>query len=69
MGNRLLNRGEVEDFVGLSTSTLYRLMRQSDFPNPIKVGPRAVRWLESEIADWVASRPRATGDFPPAKGG
>ncbi|MXY22213.1 MAG: AlpA family phage regulatory protein [Dehalococcoidia bacterium] len=68
MGNRLLNRGEVEDFVGLSTSSLYRLMRGDSFPLPIRVGQRAVRWPEKEINEWLESRPRATGDFPPAKG-
>ena len=63
---RLLTRHEVEERVGLKRSSIYRLMRDDDFPEPIKVGIRAVRWLETEINSWLASRPRATGDHPKA---
>ena len=60
--DRLLNRAEVETKTGLGRSTIYRLMRQGEFPTPIKIGPRAVRWPQSELDDWLASRPRATGE-------
>lgn len=59
---RLLARREVESRTGLSRSSLYRLMRQGMFPEPIRVGARAVRWPESEVSAWLASRPRATGE-------
>ena len=64
MEDRLLNRAEVERRVGLRRSALYRLMRAGQFPVPLKIGPRAVRWPSSEIEEWLASRPRATGDSP-----
>ena len=60
--NRLLRRDEVELRCGLARTTIYRMMRAGTFPEPVKVGPRAVRWAESEIERWVAERPRATGD-------
>ena len=64
---RLLARREVEERCGLSRSSIYRKMRESPptFPLPIKVSERAVRWPESEIEAWLASRPRASGDHPP----
>ena len=62
MPDRLLTRREVEVRAGLSRSSLYRLMRQGLFPEPIRVGVRAVRWPSSEIETWLASRPRATGE-------
>ena len=62
MEDRLLNRAEVERRVGLKRSALYRLMRAGQFPVPLKIGPRAVRWPSSEIEEWLASRPRATGE-------
>lgn len=65
-GDRLLRRPEVERRTGLSRTSLYRLMRDGVFPEPIRVGPRAVRWPESEIAAWLAARPRATGEAPAA---
>ena len=60
--DRLLTRAEVEVRAGLSRSSLYRLMRQGLFPEPIRVGIRAVRWPSSEVDAWLASRPRATGE-------
>ena len=69
--DRLLRLEEVMAITGLGRSTIYRYLRRRssslpDFPQPLKVGVRAVRWRESEIRAWVASRPRATGDRPRA---
>ena len=55
--DRLLRRGEVELKCGLARTSIYRLMRAGTFPAPLKVGPRAVRWPESEIERWVSERP------------
>ena len=62
MTDRLMTRIEVQKRTGLSRTTVYRLMRAGTFPEPIKIGPRAVRWLESEIEAYLTSRPRASGD-------
>ena len=59
--DRLLTRHEVEARCRIARTTIYRLMRASQFPEPIRIGPRAVRWHESEIEAWLASRPRASG--------
>ena len=60
--DRLLTRAEVETRCAIARTTIYRLMRAGQFPEPIKVGPRAVRWPSSEIEAWLAGRPRATGE-------
>ena len=57
----LLTRRQVQARIGLGTSTLYRLMRQRDFPPPLKIGGKCVRWRENEIEAWLARCPRATG--------
>ena len=31
-----------------------------DFPHPIRVGPRAVRWRLRDIEQWMSERPLAT---------
>ena len=62
MIDRLMRREEVEERTGLSRSAIYRLMRSHQFPTPIKIGPRAVRWPQSEINEFIATRPRATGE-------
>ena len=47
--DRLLRLSEVQARCGLSRSSVYRKMRDRFFPEPLKVGVRAVRWRESEI--------------------
>ena len=63
MGDRLLRLREVKEITGMGRSTVYRRMQEGDFPRPVKIGPAAVRWRESEVDAWVESRPKAMGDL------
>ena len=62
MTDQLLTRREVESRCRISKTTVYRLAQIGAFPAPVKVGIKAVRWRESEIAEWLASRERSRGD-------
>ena len=62
MTDRLVTRAEVERRVGLGRSALYRAMREGRFPEPLRVGPKSVRWLLSEVEQWIAGLPRSHGD-------
>ena len=62
--DRLLRRTEVEQRCQLSRSTLYKMMRAKEFPEPLRIGARAVRWSQREVDNWIATRPRATGETP-----
>ena len=55
---KLLSNRDVMAATGLCRSTLWRQVKHGQFPKPIRVSARSVRWLESEIEDWLASRPR-----------
>ena len=57
----LMTRPEVEELLGMSTSSVYRLMREGHFPEPIRIGQRAVRWRRSELEAFLEQCPRATG--------
>ena len=59
MTRRLFDRHQVEGIVRMPRSTLYQAMAESDFPKPIRVGKRSVRWFEDEIVAWMESRERA----------
>ena len=59
MSNRLLRRRQVEEITSMSRSSIYRLMQHGEFPLPVRVGPAAVRWRESDIKRWSESRPIA----------
>jgi len=54
--NRVLRLPAVRARTGLSASTAYEGIAAGTFPRPIKIGPRAVGWLESEIDAWLAAR-------------
>ena len=57
---RILRRGEVRERTGLCRSTLYELMQKGAFPRPIRIGQKAVGWLEHEVDDWLNERVRAS---------
>ena len=62
MNYDLLTRKQVEQKVQLTTSSIYRLMREGLFPTPLKIGPSAVRWRSDELKAWIDARPRAEGE-------
>ena len=61
---RLLTLHDVKAITALSRSAIYALMAESRFPKPIRIGNRAVRWVEQEVLDFIASRPRGGSDRP-----
>ena len=55
----LLDRKAVLGILGLKAdSALYRAIKESNFPKPLRVGGRASRWRKSDILDWIDSRPQ-----------
>jgi len=59
MSNRIIRRPEVETLTGIPRSTLYAKIADGDFPAPVKIGRRAVGWLEEEVHGWLDSRQRS----------
>ena len=49
----LLRRRQVEERTGLRCSSIYEGMRDGTFPAAIKIGPRAVGWIDTEIDAWI----------------
>ena len=47
MATRLLMLRDVTAMTALSRSAVYALMAESRFPKPIRIGSRAVRWVET----------------------
>ena len=62
--DRLLRRPAVEAITGLSRSGIYELMARGDFPRPMRIGPRAVAWRESDIQEWIGCL-RPAGELRP----
>ena len=57
---RILRRQLVEAQTGLSRSKIYDLVAREQFPRPIKIGARAVGWVEADIAAWINQKIDAT---------
>ena len=58
-GLRLLTLRNVMEVTAMSRSAIYAGMAAGAFPQPIRIGARAVRWIEGEVIEFIASRPRA----------
>jgi prophage regulatory protein len=52
---RLLRLPSVLERVPFSKSETYRRMKEGTFPAPIRLGARAVAWLESDIENYIQS--------------
>lgn len=56
MVTSILRLPQVLSKTGLSKSTLYARAARDEFPRPIRLGARAVGWLESEIDEWLTAQ-------------
>ena len=67
---KLLDRDAVSEAVHLSIPSIYRLMAKGLFPRPRKIGLRAVRWRETDIREFLESRPFTVSEVgqPPGCG-
>jgi prophage regulatory protein len=59
---RVLRLKEVCRMTGLGRSFIYQLQAEGQFPRRIKIGLRAVGWLEDEVRRWLAERIAERGD-------
>lgn len=57
VGDRPLSWREVQKTVGLSRSTVWRLIGKGGFPPPVQLSPGRVAWFESSITAWLEARP------------
>lgn len=54
--NTLIKLPEVKRRTTLSTSEIYRRLEAGTFPKQIKLGAKAVAWLEHEVSAWINQR-------------
>lgn len=55
---KIMRMEEVIQRVQLSRTTIWRMERQGLFPSRIRIGAKAVGWLEEDIQLWLGKRPR-----------
>jgi prophage regulatory protein len=50
---KLIRLSAVINKTGYSKSWIYKLIRNKQFPQPIKIGSRAVAFIEGEVDEWI----------------
>lgn len=56
MNDTFLRLPQVMAKTGLGRSSIYLFMNRGDFPKSIKIGNRAIAWIEREVDQWVQDR-------------
>jgi prophage regulatory protein len=56
--NNFISERTVCELTGLSRTTIWRLQREGSFPIRRALSPGKVAWLESEVEQWIESRPQ-----------
>ena len=57
---KALRFNQVKDKTSLSRSHIWKLEQAGKFPKRFAIGSRGVRWLESDIDQWLLDRTQAT---------
>ena len=55
-----LRMGAVMQVTGLARSTIYKLIAEDKFPQPVQLTGRAVAWRRADLERWSAARPTVT---------
>jgi prophage regulatory protein len=53
-GDRLVRLPEVQQLTGICRTTIYRYVKNGDFPAPIKLGDRMSVWSYKAVQRWIA---------------
>ncbi|MEW6984319.1 helix-turn-helix transcriptional regulator [Colwelliaceae bacterium 6471] len=56
MNLRLIRLQQVINLTGLKSSAIYKYISEDKFPKSVKLGIRAVAWVEHEILHWIEQR-------------
>lgn len=57
----LLTVSEVARLLQVSRATVFNLVKRDvSFPRQLRIGRRVSRWVGSELAAWLGSRPRGS---------
>ncbi|MFC0226325.1 helix-turn-helix transcriptional regulator [Serratia aquatilis] len=56
MQKSLIRLSEVQRRTGYSKAWIYRLMSEGKFPASVKIGARAIAFVEGEVDEWINQR-------------
>ena len=56
MSEEIWRKPRVLATIGMGNTWLYEAMARGDFPQPVKLGARAVGWRKSDVLAWLEAR-------------
>ena len=59
---RFIRPKELSKKLSVSIPTLWRMEKSGQLPPKRKIGKRAVGWLDTDIDEWLKSRPTVTSN-------
>ena len=52
----LMERKELQELIGVSHTTIYRMVDRGELPEPIRFGKRVIRWERHIIMSWIEQK-------------
>ena len=56
---QVIKLAQVKELTAFSSATIYRLIKQGEFPKQIKLAKRSSGWLQDEIYNWLEEKKNA----------
>ena len=58
MRSKIMRNKEVQKALGISRTTIHRMVKSGEFPKPISLGKRTKVWLWDEVEEWLERKKR-----------
>ena len=55
--DKVIKQPELINMLGISRGTLFNMRNNGEIPQPRKISTRCIGWLQSDINEWLKSRP------------
>jgi prophage regulatory protein len=65
---RFIRKRQVLEMIGVSRSTLWRMVRQGSFPQPVRITERSVAYLLEAVEAWMQARTQGLAWEAPSAG-
>ncbi len=56
---QIIRLPDVIAMTGMSRASIYNMVKRGDFPQHVKIGPKASGWVVAEVQEWIAAKVRA----------
>jgi len=62
--SELITMSEIRAMLKIGRTAGYELINRSDFPAPISISSKCLRWVGSEVENWINSQKKGSSRRP-----